>query len=348
MFKSFWSKILRTDLQNLSEKELSKMTEEERNFYYIHQYVPTKVRLEACTLCQLRCAGCGFQRGGNDDLGRGYLTFDNFKNFCKMNPFVREIELSNYGEIFLNPDLVKIMRYAKKRGIALQAYNGSNFNTVSDEQLHAMVETGFKGITLSIDGASQETYSKYRVGGNFNNVIANVKKLQDIKKAAGSKFPQLKWQYILMEHNELEIGRAKEIAKELGVSIKFKYNWDPKYRPVHRDYIQKETGLKELSEAEYSAAHKVDPFNALCRQVFINPQINWDGRLLGCCTRRYACFDVNVFEVGLIKAIRSPKYIEAKECLFSVHPEKDEYGSSTCFKCNKRIKREEAGIALKL
>ena len=147
---------------------IAKMSDEERKEYYIRQHLPKKVRLEASTVCQLKCAGCDFQKGGNDDLDRGFLTIENFKKFCEMNPFVRQIELSNYGEIFLNPDLVKIMHYAKEKGIKLAADNGSNFNTVSDEQMRAMIKTEFRNITLSIDGASQQTYSQYRIGGNFD------------------------------------------------------------------------------------------------------------------------------------------------------------------------------------
>lgn len=336
------------NVKNLSDEELSKLTSEELRNYYIYQFVPHRVRIEASTICQLKCAGCGFQKGEGDDLGRGYLTFENFKKFCEMNPFIKEIELSNYGEMFLNPELVDMMYYAKEKGINLVCYNGANFNTVTDEQIHALVDTGFRAIVLSIDGASQESYSQYRIGGNFDKVIENVKKIQDLKKKTGSKFPELKWQYILMEHNELEIGKAKEMAAELGIPISFKYNWDENYDPVHREYIMKETGKTQLTEAEFAAVHEVSPFNGLCEQIFIRPQVNWDGRMLGCCTRRYATFDINVFEVGLIEAIRSPKYIEAKECLMSVHPDKEKYGLCTCWDCPTRKKRENAGLAFKL
>ena len=109
--------------------------------------------------------------------------------------------------------------------------------------------------------------------------------------------------------------KAREMAGILGIPIKFKYNWDKSYEPVHREYIMKETGLTTLTEAEYLAKHKVNPFDNLCEQVFLRPQINWDGRLLGCCTRKYATFNVNVFDVGLIQAMWSPKYIEAKNVL---------------------------------
>ena len=333
---------------NLSVEEIKKLTPEELRDYDIYRLVPERVRLEVSTVCQLRCAGCGFQRGGADDLGRGFLSLENFIKFCDKNPFVREIEISNYGEPFLNPNLVEIMNIAKERGISLVCLNGSNFNTVSDEQIRALVDTGFKEITLSIDGASQESYEKYRIGGDFNRVIENVKKLQAYKKEKGSVFPKLNWQYILMEHNELEIGKAKALAKELDIPIHFKLNWDSSYKPVNREYLIKETGKKELTQAEHSAAHKVHPFNGLCEQMFIRSQINWDGRLLGCCTRRYATFDVNVFEVGLIEAIRSPKYILNKECLLTVYPDEERYSSCTCYACGTRLQREKAGIAFSL
>ena len=310
--------------------------------------MPERVRIDASTICQLKCAGCGFQNGEGDGLGRGYLTFENFRKFCEMNPFIKDIELSNYGEIFLNPDLIDIMYYAKERGITLHCYNGANFNTVSDEQIHALVDTGFKAISLSIDGASQETYSKYRIGGDFDRVIVNVKKLQELKKKTGSQFPELRWQYLLMEHNELEIGKAKKMAAELDIPIYFKYNWDPTYEPVHREYLTQQTGKKELTRAEYVATHEVGPYNGMCEKIFRTPQINWDGRMLGCSAKRYATFDVNVFEMSLVEAIRSPKYIAAKECLMTVHPDKEKYGTCVCFDCPTRKLREKAEIEFKL
>ena len=48
-------------------------------------------------------------------------------------------------------------------------------------------------IRLSIDGASQETYSRYRVNGNFDRVIENIKRLQAYKQKVGSEYPDLTW-----------------------------------------------------------------------------------------------------------------------------------------------------------
>jgi MoaA/NifB/PqqE/SkfB family radical SAM enzyme len=53
---------------------------------------------------------------------------------------------------------------------------GVNLNNVKDAQLEALVKYRVKSMKVSIDGASQETYEQYRVGGNFDKVIANVKR----------------------------------------------------------------------------------------------------------------------------------------------------------------------------
>ena len=311
-------------------------------------YMPKALCVEACTLCQLRCTGCGFQRNNHRALGAGYLTFQNFKKLVDDNPRVKQIEISNWGEIFLNPDLVDIMRYAHEKGVILTAGHGVNFNSVSDEQIHALVDYGFKYITLSIDGASPETYAQYRVGGDFNRVMDNVRKLISYREKRKSKYPELSWQYIIMTHNELEVGQAKQMAAELGIEIKFKLNWDKSYKPVHVDYLKSETGLKCFTRDDYAKKNKDFFSNIKCEKLIMMPQINWDGRLLGCCSYSTGDYGVNVFEVGLKKALRSKLYIKSKRCLLKVHPKKDVYGDSPCYDCHVRRVREEYGKCLTL
>ena len=147
--------------------------------------------------------------------------------------------------------------------------------------------------------------------------------------------------YIILKCN-------KEIAKELGIPIKFKLTWDKKYKPVNREYLIKETGLKQLTRTEFSKEHKVSPKNNTCNQLFFLPQINWDGRLIGCCCSRYATFDVNVFEVGLEAALRSTKYITKKKCVLTLNPDPNEYSSCLCYDCDKRKQRESSGLVLEL
>jgi MoaA/NifB/PqqE/SkfB family radical SAM enzyme len=78
---------------------------------------------------------------------------NDFQKLVDENPWLSHIELSNWGEIFLNPDLLKIIRYAHSKNLALTASNGVNLNTVKKELLEALVKYKFRHITCSIDGA---------------------------------------------------------------------------------------------------------------------------------------------------------------------------------------------------
>ena len=72
-------------------------------------------------------------------------------------------------------------------------------------------------MTVSLDGASQETYEIYRVGGAFERVINNIKAINAYKKQYKSAVPILLWQFVAFGHNEHEIAKAKTLATRLGM-----------------------------------------------------------------------------------------------------------------------------------
>jgi MoaA/NifB/PqqE/SkfB family radical SAM enzyme len=206
---------------------------------------PSRIRLEASTHCQLKCPTCETATGElYQHVALGFLRFDSFKRLIDENPQVREIELSNFGEIFLNPHLPKIIEYAFKKNVLLSATNGANLNTVRDTTLEALVKFKFSHIRCSIDGASQETYEQYRVRGNFDQVMENIDKINAYKKQYKSEFPLLTWQFVVFGHNEHEIGKARQMACDRGMKFETKLNWDETWSPVRdKDMVRKEMGL---------------------------------------------------------------------------------------------------------
>ena len=48
-------------------------------------------------------------------VGQGFLSFKNFKKLVDDNPYIEIIELSHCGEIFLNPELIEIIKYAHEK-----------------------------------------------------------------------------------------------------------------------------------------------------------------------------------------------------------------------------------------
>ena len=260
--------------------------------YLVEKYehkedLPKSIRLEACTICQLNCPACYMRQdpeGVEKGCGNGMLSFENFKKIVDDNNF-EVIELSNHGEIFLNPDLIKMMEYAHKKGIALTADNGVNLNKLTDKQAEALVKYEFDNIVVSIDGASQETYKQYRRNGNFDKVIKNIEKINFYKKKYKKEKPFLNWKFVLFGHNEHEVKKAQRLAKKLNMEIFFVTNWDPSFSPVKDlDLVKKLTGVTGKTHTPRSRLKQfinkeIDWY--YCNFLWEAPQINWDGQILG-------------------------------------------------------------------
>ncbi|MEW6741341.1 MAG: radical SAM protein [Planctomycetota bacterium] len=276
---------------------------------------PTKVRIEASSACQLRCPICVTATGKIRDgaVRTGFLEAAHFRNLIDENPHVRTVELSNYGEIFLNPELPSILRHAHEKGVRIEATNGVNLNHAKEEALEAVVRYQMHKLNVSIDGATQETYAIYRVRGNLSTVLANVKKINAYKKQYDSPYPQLYWQFILFGHNEHEVGQAQRMAEELGMTFFPKLNTTQAYSPVEDAQRVKElTRLPVVSREEYNARFH-HSYPKMCYQLWLEPQINWDGRVLGCCVNYWGEFGGNAFEDGLDTVLNSPGLRHARK-----------------------------------
>lgn len=271
--------------------------------------LPEIIRIEASSACQLKCPACPTAKGevGRSQAGTGYLKFDDFKKLIDRNTWISRIELSNWGEVFLNPDLLKIFEYAYYKGVAIQIYNGANLNTLKEEVIKGLVQYKVRGINCSIDGASQETYSQYRVNGNFDQVIENIRKINYHKQKMQRKLPHLNWQFIIFKHNEHEIEIARDMAAQLGMSISFKQSWDANLAP-ERPGSKAQKGktqsnpatthtYNEIAEARSIQIKKNDLTTAYCHQLWSTPQINYNGDVLGCCVNFWGSFG-NVADNG--------------------------------------------------
>ncbi len=304
-----------------------KLKEEYLEERYEHKEdLPKSIRLEASTICQLDCPSCYMRldpEGVKNGCCNGMLSCDNFKKIVDENEF-ETIELSNHGEIFLNPELVKIMEYAHEKGIKLTADNGVNLNKLTEEQAEALVKYEFENIVVSIDGASQETYKLYRRRGNFDKVIEHIERINYYKKKYKSEKPYLNWKFILFGHNVHEVKKAKRLAKKLKMEIFFATNWDRAFSPVEDlELIKELTGVTGKTHTPRSRLKQfirkeIDWY--YCNFLWEAPQINWDGQILGCCSLYDKNFGGNVFEEGLMNALNNPKMIYAKNMVTGKAP----------------------------
>lgn len=294
--------------------------------------------IDFSTICQLRCVECSTAKGITHAgiVGKGQLTLENFKKFISENPEIKRIEMSNWGEIFLNKDIYAIMEFAHENGVTLYCGNGTNFNDVSDDVLEGLVKYKVQYLNLSIDGASQETYSIYRRNGNFAKVISNIKRLNHFKSLYKSEYPKLSWQFIIFGHNEHEIPKVKQLCDELGMVFNPKLNYSDFSPVINRDFVRYESGLGVADRAEFKEKHQTE-YKAPCYHCFSSPQINWNGDILGCSVNKWRSLG-NVFLTPVAEWQESETYRALVGLLFEGHTSEIDL---PCTHCPNLVKIKE-------
>ncbi len=293
---------------------------------------PTAIRLEAASHCQLRCPSCPTTSGAiHPAIGSGFLRASDFERLLDWNPQVRSVELSNYGEIFLNPEFSEILRIGHERDIDLTAQNGVNLNAVSGGVLEDLVRYRLHSLTCSIDGATPESYARYRVRGDLAKVLEHIRAINALKRQYRSPYPLMRWQFVVFGHNEHEIPAARRMAGELKMDFTPKLTWDDDFSPIRdRDFVLRETGLEAATREEYRWGTGEDYARMICTQLWLNPQINWDGKMLGCCRNFWGDFGANAFTEGLRAAVNSEPMRRARAMLLGKAPARNDIPCTTC------------------
>ncbi len=291
---------------------------------------PLEARLDASSLCQLECVGCPVrQRHGRPFIGRGVMAPRDFARFIEHNPQIRVIELGNSGEAFLNPDLPVLLRLAADKGLTTRIAEGTNLNDASVEALEALVTCRVMTLRVAMDGVTQETYARYRIGGMLSKVIVNVQKINEFKKKHGSDRPRLILQFVPFGHNEHELNKAIVLARMLDMDLDFKLNLFPDRFPLRgadaltrligysdKDSYMKKTGRVYMRE--------------ICLQFWRAPQVNWDGRLLGCSANTRVSFADDVLGSSFAREINNDSMRYARRMLMGEVPPRQDMPCVGC------------------
>jgi hypothetical protein len=129
------------------------------------------------------------------------------------------IDFFNYGEAFLHKRAVEMCEYIKSRFPHIYLFTSTNGLALSEAQARRLVHSGIDEVTFSIDGASPETYSRYRQRGRFEVAMQTLRTMAEEKRRSGRDLPFLNWRYILFVWNDsdAEMNRARALAGEIGV-----------------------------------------------------------------------------------------------------------------------------------
>src|SRR5689334_10287850 len=184
--------------------------------------LPSRLYVECTAACNISCAQacCAPETGITRTRQAGMLDFQLFTRVIdEAGPSLARIDFFNYGEAFLHKRAIEMCEYIKSRFPHIYLYSSTNGLAFTEEQVRRLVRSGIDEVTFSIDGATPESYVKYRQRGDFDKAIRNLRAAADEKRTSGRDVPFINWRYILFVHNDsdAEMTLARTTAADIGV-----------------------------------------------------------------------------------------------------------------------------------
>lgn len=239
-------------------------------------YAPPVVTIEARNGCNLRCPECPAGLSDPRSRKKGRATLEDMKSFidqvCRRS---LQINFHGLGESLLNDDFYAACAYAVEKGLWTVVH--SNLNIRSDDLADRIAASRLCNLVVSCDGATQEIYGKYRVGGDVELVFRNMRAIAERKRASGSRFPWITAQFLVFDHNWPEMERFREQSAAAGAD-------EILFLPACRNGTAK-SGHVWAEEVfrlpQLDWAPRETP--AVCSELWETPIVTYDGGLYPCC-----------------------------------------------------------------
>jgi radical SAM protein with 4Fe4S-binding SPASM domain len=219
--------------------------------------LPDIVQIESTNLCNAKCVFCP-----RDEMHRrqGVMDMDLFKKVVDECAAlgITHVRVHNYGEPFLDKQLVEKVRYAKNKGIA-EVGMISNGSLITEELARGMIDAGLDAINISVDASGKETFERTRVHLKYDDVIGNVRTLARLRAESARKRPKLILSFVRQNNS------ADEQA--------FISEWSRIADKIHITDLHNWAGtLNTNSDVRYP-----------CYRMWLTFTVLWDGRVSLCC-----------------------------------------------------------------
>lgn len=220
-------------------------------------HLPDIVQIESTNLCNAKCVFCP-----RDEMHRrqGVMDMDLYKKVVDECAAlgITHVRMHNYGEPFLDKQLVEKVRYAKSRGIP-EVGMISNGSLITEDLARGMIDAGLDAVNISVDASGKETFERTRVHLEYDTVINNVRTLARLRNELGKKRPKLILSFV----------RQGNTADEQA----FIDEWSRIADKIHVTDLHNWAGtLNTTSDVRFP-----------CYRIWLTFTVLWDGRVSLCC-----------------------------------------------------------------
>lgn len=294
--------------------------------------LPFSIAIEPTTACNLRCPECP---SGLRSFSRatGNLKSDFFRaTIDDLAPELLYLTFYFQGEPFIHPAFLDMVQYAHSKKIYTATSTNGHF--LDDDTARRTIESGLDRLIISIDGATQDVYEQYRIGGRLQTVLEGAAKVVEWKKKLRSKTPHIIFQCLVVRPNEHQIEDIRRLAQQIGVDeLRFKTAQVYDYENGHPliPTIKKYARYRQQANGAWQVNNQL--LNH-CWKLWHSCVITWDGMVVPCCFDKDAAHQLgNLRQQSLRHWWRGPAYNRFRRQLLKGRSEID-----ICTNCTEGCK----------
>lgn len=160
-------------------------------------------------------------------------------------------------------------------------------------------------IIVSLDGLTDETYTKYRVGGKVQNVFDGLEKLSQLP---AKERPYTELQFLVFSHNEHEIHELKNLKKKYRID-KITLKSAQIYENSQVDFLPENQKFSRYAVTENRNFQLKKELKSQCKRLIFGTVVCFDGRVVPCCFDKDADHEFgNISNQSLAEIRNSEKF----------------------------------------
>ena len=186
---------------------------------------PKVLLLDTISYCNLECSMCLHKEMKRK---KGIMPWNLFTKIVdeivETDKNVR-VWMVFFGEALLmkrrRPSIFDMIAYAKSKGLTDVVLN-SNANLLDQSAAKGLINSRLDAIYIGIDAFTPYTYSKLRIGGNYEKTVQNLLYLIDLKELTNANKPEVFVQFVEMDINKDEKEEFIRFWSEKGTTVKIR------------------------------------------------------------------------------------------------------------------------------
>ena len=231
---------------------------------------PLQLDFELNYSCNFSCPMCTWNAETTSRFGKDkWFPFEVWTELIDeaISKGLKSIRLNQINEPLIRQDIVKFVEYARSKGI-LDIYFSTNGSLLTEKISRGLIEAGLLRLQVSLDAATEETYNKIRIGGDYHKILANIDRFLEIRDELGSQLPTLRVNFVKTPENVHELDDFVEM-------------WENKADFVG---VQDLLGIVEAFDKSKKETYDSNLEDFKCAQPFQHMTVRSNGHILPCCS----------------------------------------------------------------